>query len=73
MKSATIEKLGDWPTTPDLLLEMLRANFDDIESIVVSIVRNDKQETYWTQMQKNDLAFHLYCTQRKLSEVINED
>lgn len=70
--SVTIYKIGKEAADPDLMLEMLRRNFDNIESLVVSACVNGRIEVFRTSMSNADLAFHLFVTQQEITEVINE-
>ena len=72
-RGATIEKIGDHPTTPDLLLSMVRSNFDDLESVVVSIINDGSQYTYWSAMKSAQLAYHMYGMQTDLCDELSGD
>ena len=68
--SAKIYKIDHTPTDPDLLLEMIRSNFDNIESVIVSVSTDQFQFTYHSQMTKADMAFHLVHLQEDLISII---
>ena len=71
--TAAIEKIGEHPLTPDLLLAMCRANIEDIESVVISVIADGEQKTFWTPMKNADLAFHIYGIQTDLNDRLSDD
>ena len=68
---AEIEKLGDFPTDPKLLLQMILSNLPEIDSVVVSVCHGEYQNTYWSSpIKSSELAWHLACIQKDLLEGI---
>lgn len=72
-KLATIDKIGDFKTSPKLLLEMAIANFPDAESVAISIINDGEQYTFWTEMDNSSLAFHIYGIQSDLTRALNNE
>jgi hypothetical protein len=68
---AHVTKIADFDTSPNLLLDMIKANVK-IKSIVVSIINDDGwHQAHWTAMQNKDLSYHLACMHHELMGVIN--
>lgn len=69
---ARVHKLAGVETTPELMLDMIKANIDDMESIVVSVIGGNGQGTFWTKMKSSEMAWHLYGIQADLLEDLRE-
>ena len=68
---AWIYKIGDQPTDPYLLMDMVKANVRGVKSAVVSVMieddnGNQSNRVFTTQMQNGDLAFHKVCIDEEL-------
>ena len=59
-------------TTPELLLRMMQTNVKDKESVVVSVITDGKQETYWTSMRNAEKAFHATMMYHDLIEDVRD-
>ena len=73
---ANIHSLGD--TSPELLLDMIKANIPNIKNVVVSVVfgsddGNECQTTYYSKMNTGDLAYHCVAVDAYLKNIILVD
>lgn len=79
MSRAEIIKIGDHETTPDLLLEMVRANIPRMKNVVVSVIfesedgEDEYQATYHTPCKSSDLAYHAVAINDYLTGLIRDD
>jgi len=74
-KSAAIYNLGHHPTSPTLLLDMVKANIPEIQSVVVSVIfRNPEgdelQKTYHSAAKNADLAWHGTCVEDYINRTL---
>ena len=71
--SAEIYSVG--PMSPDLVLEAVRRNIPDLQSVVVSVVwkheGKERQATYHSEQPHSDLAYHAIAVDDYIKGIIN--